>query len=496
MSVQFTSNRTTVATCSSGYIVVGVYDDKDFTLSAQQTDKLTDGALAQVVAHGDLKKDPGSCVCLNSVSALKAKRVLLVRYGPRKKFDTAAFKKTIDGVAGALKSATADSVTYFLDDLELADRDISWIARRLVETLGQAFYKFDQMKKSSKKRRKSWKVQISAQNSSDLNHLRQGIKIGKAVNEGVSLARDLGNLPGNVCTPTYLADTAKKLETHENLTVDVLEEEQMSELGMGALLSVSRGSREPAKLILMHYRGAKDNSQPIALVGKGLTFDAGGISIKPAGAMDEMKFDMCGGAGVIGAMHTIAALKLPVNVIGAVASSENLPDGAANKPGDIVTSMAGITIEVLNTDAEGRLILCDTLTYIDKYKPSVVIDAATLTGACVIALGKHPSGLFSNNDELKNQLVEAGQISEDKVWPMPVWDEYQSQLDSNFADVANIGGRDAGAVTAACFLSRFTKKYRWAHLDIAGTAWHSGKQKGATGRPVPLLVQFVLSHCN
>lgn len=476
-------------------MVLGVYDDTDFTLSAAQTDDLTGGALTNVVSRGDLKKAEGSCICLNSTNGIKAKRVVLVRYGPRNKFTATVFGNSIQGLAQFLDASGADSVTFFLDDVKLPERDVAWMGRRIVETLGQAFYKFDQMKKSSRMKRKSWKVQIAAQSSADLKSLRQGVKVGKALNNGVALARDLGNLPGNICTPSYLADAAAKLESHDNLTVEVLEEEQMQELGMGALLSVSRGSREAAKLILMDYRGAGDDSQPIALVGKGLTFDAGGISIKPAGAMDEMKFDMCGGAGVIGAMETIAALKLPVNVIGAVASSENLPDGAANKPGDIVTSMAGITIEVLNTDAEGRLILCDALTYISKYKPSVVIDAATLTGACVIALGKHPSGLFSNDVQLTEDLVYAGRLSGDRVWPMPVWDDYQSQLDSNFADVANIGGRDAGAVTAACFLARFTEKYRWAHLDIAGTAWHSGKRKGATGRPVPLLVQFVLNHC-
>ena len=264
---------------------------------------------------------------------------------------------------------------------------------------------------------------------------------------------------------------------------------------MGALLSVSRGSREPAKLIIMKYQGGSETDRPVVFVGKGLTFDAGGISIKPAGAMDEMKFDMCGGAGVIGAMLSIAQLQLPINVMGVIASSENLPDGAANKPGDIVKSMSGTTIEILNTDAEGRLILCDALTYVRKFNPEIVIDAATLTGACVIALGKHPSGLFCADRGLTDALVSAGTTAEDRVWPMPLWDDYQTQLDSNFADVANIGGRDAGAVTAACFLARFTKKMKWAHLDIAGTAWNTGQAKGATGRPVSLFVQFVLDRC-
>ena len=496
MSIQFTSSRQLLTSCKSGYIVVGVYDNKDFTPSALEADNKTGGLVKNVIADGDLKEEPGSCLILNAVAGIDAKRIVLLRYGSRKKFDVTQFNKAIKGLAGAISGLNGDTVTLFLDDLEFENRDDSWTVRRIVEVIGQAVYRFDQLKKPKKRKPKAWKIQIAVGDAGNLKQVRDGIRIGKAINDGVNLARDLGNLPGNICTPTYMADCARKLDRFDNVTVEVLEEAEMEELGMGALLSVSRGSREPAKLIVMHYRGGEKNTNPIVLVGKGLTFDAGGISIKPAGAMDEMKFDMCGGAGVIGAMSAIASLKLPVNVIGAVASSENLPDGAANKPGDIVTSMAGTTIEILNTDAEGRLILCDALTYIGKYKPSVVIDAATLTGACVIALGKHPSGLFSNNDELTEQLVEAGDFAEDKVWPMPLWDEYQSQLDSNFADLANIGGRDAGAVTAACFLSRFTKKYKWAHLDIAGTAWHTGKQKGSTGRPVGLFVQFVLNRCD
>ena len=496
MSIQFTSVRTTAGACKSGYIVIGVFGEKDLTAHALEIDSMTEGTLSRVLRLGDLKKEPGSCVVLNAVGGIQAKRIVLTRLGQRTKFDAAKFIKCIEGTANILSSLGPDSVTFFLDELTLDSHDRSWMAKRTVEKIGQRLYRFDQLKKPSKNRKKNWKVQLVADSAETLKQIRHGIKIGKAVSEGVNLARDLGNLPGNICTPSYLADAAKKLEEYDNLDVQILDEAEMEELGMGSLLSVSRGSREPAKLILMHYQGGQEGEQPIALVGKGLTFDAGGISIKPAGAMDEMKFDMCGGAGVIGSMLTIASLKLPVNVIGAVASSENLPDGAANKPGDIVKSMAGITIEVLNTDAEGRLILCDTLTYIDRYKPRFVIDAATLTGACVIALGKHPSGLFSNNEDLSAMLVAAGESSGDRVWPMPVWDDYQSQLDSNFADVANIGGRDAGAVTAACFLARFTKQYKWAHLDIAGTAWNSGKSKGATGRPVPLLVQFVLDQCS
>lgn len=322
----------------------------------------------------------------------------------------------------------------------------------------------------------------------------QGLAHGLAIAHGVTFTRDLANLPGNICTPTYLANEAKKLAAkHKKLSVRILEEAEMKKLGMGSLLSVSRGSRQPAKLIAFKYSGGKKDDKPHALVGKGLTFDAGGISIKPGLGMDEMKFDMCGGASVFGAMRALVELDLPINVVGVVPSSENLPDGDANKPGDIVTSMDGQTIEILNTDAEGRLILCDALTWTDRtYKPKTVVDIATLTGACVVALGSHATGLLANDDKMAETLLAAGTRTGDRAWRLPLWDDYDGQLKSNFADMANIGGREAGTITAACFLHRFTKKMRWAHLDIAGTAYKTGAEKGATGRPVSLLVQYLL----
>ncbi len=495
MPVQFTSNRNTVSNCSAGYLVAGIYDDSDFTSVAKRIDELSGDVVTRLLSNKDLSAKVGSCAIISPVEGLKSKRVLLVRLGKRKKFDADAFQKAMTGAVSHLASCTADSVTVFLDDMELEQRDIQWQAKRAVEILSAGLYVFNQTK-SKKKRAKRWRIQLATESFGQVKAIRSGVQIGKSVGAGVSLARDLGNLPGNICTPTYLAKRAGELASYDNVEVEVLEESDMEELGMGSLLSVSRGSREPAKLILIHYSGGKSGERPIVLVGKGLTFDAGGISIKPAGAMDEMKFDMCGGASVIGAMSALAELQLPINVIGAVPSSENLPDGAANKPGDIVTSMSGTTIEILNTDAEGRLILCDALTYVERYRPDTVIDAATLTGACVIALGKFPSGLFTPDDRLAHELERAGEVSGDRVWRMPVWDDYQSQLSSNFADIANIGGRDAGAVTAACFLARFTKKLRWAHLDIAGTAWLQGKQKGSTGRPVYLFVQYLLDRCD
>ncbi|MCX7193628.1 MAG: leucyl aminopeptidase [Proteobacteria bacterium] len=314
-----------------------------------------------------------------------------------------------------------------------------------------------------------------------------------AIAHGMKLTKDLGNLPGNICTPTYLAEQAEKLAQAHKLKVTVLEEKDMEKLGMHSLLSVTHGSRQPAKLITLEYRGGDKKQKPVVLVGKGLTFDSGGISLKPGAEMDEMKYDMCGAASVLGTMQAIAEMSLKLNVVAVIPSSENMPDGAASRPGDIVKSMAGLTIEILNTDAEGRLILCDALTYAARFEPDTVVDIATLTGACVIALGGVASGLFSNQDQLARDLAEAGEYSNDKAWHMPLWDEYQQQLDSNFADMQNIGGRAAGSITAACFLSRFTKDYRWAHLDIAGTAWKSGKEKGATGRPVPLLTQYLIN---
>ena len=327
---------------------------------------------------------------------------------------------------------------------------------------------------------------------SQIKEAEAGVKHGLAISAGVSLAKDLGNLPPNVCTPSYLGEQAKKLAKTYGFKVEVLEQAEIKKLGMGSFLGVAQGSSEPPRLIVLQHNKGKKGQKPVVLVGKGITFDTGGISLKPGADMDEMKYDMCGAASVLGTFKAIGELGLSINAVGIIPTCENMPSGNAIKPGDILTSMSGQTIEVLNTDAEGRLILCDALTYAERFEPSAVVDIATLTGACVIALGHHPSGLFSNQDALAKELLEAGEKAHDRAWHMPMWDDYQSQLDSNFADMANIGGRAGGSITAACFLSRFTKKYDWAHLDIAGTAWKSGKEKGGTGRPVPLLTTFLV----
>ncbi|MDG1444951.1 MAG: leucyl aminopeptidase, partial [Methylophilaceae bacterium] len=315
---------------------------------------------------------------------------------------------------------------------------------------------------------------------------------GLAIAEGVKLAKDLGNLPGNVCTPTYLGKQAKQLAKDYGFKVDVLEKAEIEKLGMGSFLSVAQGSDEPMRLIVLQHKKGKKDQKPIALVGKGITFDTGGISLKSGSEMDEMKYDMCGAASVLGTFKTIGELDLPINAVGIIPACDNMPSGKALKPGDIVTSMSGQTIEVLNTDAEGRLVLCDALTYAERFEPSAVVDIATLTGACVIALGHHATAVYSNQDALAAELIAAGEVAYDRAWHMPLWEEYQPQLDSNFADMANIGGRPAGSITAACFLARFANKYDWAHLDIAGVAWKSGKAKGGTGRPVPLLSTFLI----
>jgi leucyl aminopeptidase len=335
-------------------------------------------------------------------------------------------------------------------------------------------------------------ITLAVGDKADSRKAELGAQQGAAIADGMALTKDLGNLPPNVCTPAYLAAQARDLAKRYRMKVQVLEREDMQRLGMGTLLAVAQGSHEPPKFIVLEHRGAAKDAKPVVLVGKGVTFDTGGISIKPAAEMDEMKYDMSGAGTVLGTLKAVGEMKLALNVVGLIPTTENMPGGHATRPGDIVKSLSGQTVEILNTDAEGRLILCDALTYAERYEPAAVIDIATLTGACVIALGHVASGLFSNDDRLAEELLKAADAAHDRAWRMPLWDDYQDQLKSNFADFANIGGRPAGSVTAACFLARFARKYKWAHLDIAGTAWRSGKEKGATARPVPLLIQFLL----
>ena len=478
----------------SGCIVAGVFESRKLSTVARQIDEVSGGAISSILRRGDLEGKPGQTLLLHNIPNLPSERVLLVGCGKEKEFNENRYRDTTAKAVSVLKDTGATEATSYLTELDVKGRDISWKVRQAVEVTEAALYRFDQLKsKPDNSRRALRRVVLAVPKRSDLGPGEQAIREGRAIAEGMKLARDLGNLPGNLCTPAYLAEQATEIGKQYGLKITVLEKDDMQKLGMGALLSVARGSRQPPKLIVLEYLGGKEGEPPVVLVGKGLTFDAGGISIKPAANMDEMKYDMCGGASVLGAVKAAAELKLPINIVGIIPSSENLPDGDANKPGDIVTSMSGQTVEVLNTDAEGRLILSDALTYAERYKPVVVIDIATLTGACVIALGAHASGLLANNDQLAREILGAGKYTHDRAWQLPLWDEYQKQLDSNFADMANIGGREAGTITGACFLSRYAKNFKWAHLDIAGTAWKTGKEKGATGRPVPLLVQFLIN---
>ena len=478
----------------SSCIVAGVFESRKLSTVAHQIDAVSGGAISSILRRGDLEGKPGQTLLLHNIPNLPSERVLLIGCGKEKEFNENRYRDATAKAVSILKDTGATEATSYLTELDVKGRDISWKVRQAVEVTEAALYRFDQLKsKPDNSRRALRRMVLAVPKRSDLGPGEQAIHEGRAIADGMKLARDLGNLPGNLCTPAYLAEQATEIGKQYGLKITVLEKDDMQKLGMGALLSVARGSRQPPKLIVLEYHGGKEGEPPVALVGKGLTFDAGGISIKPAANMDEMKYDMCGGASVLGAVKAAAELKLPLNIVGIIPSSENLPDGDANKPGDIITSMSGQTVEVLNTDAEGRLILSDALTYAERYKPAVVIDIATLTGACVIALGAHASGLLANNDQLAREILGAGKYTHDRAWQLPLWDEYQKQLDSNFADMANIGGREAGTITGACFLARYAKNFKWAHLDIAGTAWKTGKEKGATGRPVPLLVQFLIN---
>lgn len=476
-------------------IVVGVFDSRKLSPSAQILDDASDGLISNLIRRGELEGKLGQDLLLHNVPNTLCDRVLLVGCGKEKELDVNNFRKINAQMAHILDQRGATEAFSCLTELHIKNREIDWKIRQSIEAIEEKLYRFDQLKTDKQNtRRPLRKVVFSVSSRRDLPTGELSVRQGSAIVSGIKLSKDLANMPGNICTPSYLAEQARALgKTYRNFAVEILEEAEMETLGMGALLSVSRGSREEAKLITMKYSGAANSAdKPIVFVGKGVTFDSGGISLKPGGAMDEMKYDMCGAAGVFGAMSAIAELQLPINVVAIVPATENMPDGLATKPGDIITSMSGTTIEVLNTDAEGRLILCDALTYSQKFDPAVVIDIATLTGACVIALGGHPAGLFGNHNPLINDLLNAGKYSGDRCWHMPIWPEYKEQLKSNFADLANIGGREAGSITAAVFLSHFTKKYEWAHLDIAGVAWKGGDNKGSTGRPVPLLMQYVL----
>ncbi|MFA5677468.1 MAG: leucyl aminopeptidase [Pseudomonas sp.] len=492
--MEFNVKHGALATIKTGCLVIGINEAKTLSAPAAELDAASGGQLSAAIKRGDITGKSDQSLMLFALPGITAQRVLLVGTGKDELSDR-SFRKLVTSVAGMLKHGGATDVVLTLGELPVKNRDLYARTRLQVECVRDSLYQFDQFKSKKADKPRLKKCTLWSADKADAATLKQAIIHGQAISDGAHLTRNLGNLPGNVCTPTYLAKEAKALaKQYDGVEVEVLEEKDMKALGMGSLLSVSAGSAEPAKLIRLSYKGAGDKVQPHVLVGKGITFDTGGISLKPGAGMDEMKYDMCGAATVLGVFKAVLTMQLPINLTVLIASAENMPSGTATKPGDIVTSMSGQTIEILNTDAEGRLVLCDALSYAERFNPASVVDIATLTGACIVALGSITTGVMGNNDELIEQLLEAGKQADDRGWQLPLFDEYQEQLDSPFADIANIGGPKAGTITAACFLSRFTKSYPWAHLDIAGTAWISGgKDKGATGRPVPLLTQYLLN---
>jgi leucyl aminopeptidase len=472
-----------------------VFENKKLSDPARELDRK--GEITAALKSGDISGKAGSTLLIRNLNGSVAERILLVGLGSEESVSEKNFSSAAQAIARVFSNLGANDAVVALPFDKVKGRDIAWAIQNSVLALRESVYRFDAMKSKKEPEQAGVRKVAFATGPADSAAAKAAVAQGIALANGMDLTKDLGNLPGNICTPTYLADTAKKLAKEFTLGVEVLDRKQIEALKMGSFISVTKGTHEPPKFIVLKHLNGKAKDAPIVLVGKGITFDTGGISLKPGASMDEMKYDMCGAASVLGTFRAIAELGLKLNVIGVIPSCENMPSGHASKPGDVVTSMSGQTIEILNTDAEGRLILCDALTYVERFKPAAVVDVATLTGACITALGHHNSGLFSRHDDahdaLANELLAAGKATGDTAWRLPIEDAYQEQLKSNFADMANIGGPPAGSITAACFLERYTKKYTWAHLDIAGTAWKSGAAKGATGRPVPLLTTFLIN---
>lgn len=477
-------------------LIVGIFEDKALSKTAERLNKISQGYISDLIKNGEIHGKIGESLLLRHLPGCPAQHVLLVGCGKKQDISPSQYRKILVSSMKSLKETSATHIISFLTELHVTGHDLPWSIKQAVLATGEAFYRFDHFK-SSKKTKSSLKdVTFALPDKKSETACEPVLKQAIAMAESVNYTKDIENLPSNICHPSYLADQAKKLaREYKSISVRILEEKEMKKLGMGAFLAVTKGTAQPAKMICLEYKGPKKGAT-VALVGKGITFDTGGISLKPSESMVGMKYDMCGAASVLGTMRAAAELKLPIHVVGILAAAENMPGGNASKPEDIVTTMSGQTVEILNTDAEGRLVLCDALTYVERYKPDAVIDIATLTGAVVVALGLHASGLLSNHDGLAKELLQAGNDSFDRAWQLPLWEEYQEQLRSPFADMANVGGRYAGTITAACFLSRFAKKFKWAHLDVAGTAaMMGGVDRYATGRPVPLLTQYLINCC-
>ncbi|MDC9743431.1 leucyl aminopeptidase [Proteus mirabilis] len=480
----------------SACIIVGVFEPRRLSPIAEQLDKISDGYISALLRRGELEGKVGQSLLLHHVPNVLSERVLLIGCGKERELDERQYKQIIQKTINTLNETGSMEAVCFLTELHVKGRNNYWKVRQAVETAKDCLYTFDQLKSNKTElRRPLRKMVFNVPTRRELPSGERAIAHGLAIASGIKACKDLANMPPNICNAAYLASQARQLaDSSANVSTRVIGEEQMKELNMNAYLAVGQGSQNESLMSIIEYKGNQDpESRPIVLVGKGLTFDSGGISIKPADGMDEMKYDMCGAATVYGVMRVVAELQLPINVIGVLAGCENMPGGKAYRPGDILTTMSGQTVEALNTDAEGRLVLCDTLTYVERFEPELVIDIATLTGACMVALGHHYSGLMSNHNPLAHELMNASEQAGDRAWRLPLGEEFYEQIESNFADLANTGGRLGGAITAGCFLARFASKYNWAHLDIAGTAWRSGKAKGATGRPVSLLSQFLLN---
>jgi leucyl aminopeptidase len=489
MALEFQLNSSDPATADHDCVVVGVYADGGLGASAQALDRASNGRLAALVARGDVSGKTGRTALLQDLAGVTSARVLAVGLGEREKFAVPQFLKAVADAVRALRSGPVRSAFITLTELPVKGRDAGWNLRQAVISADHAAYEY------TATRSKAAEVTLARIGFAGAAEHAEDLQRGLAIAAGVQLSRELGNLPPNICNPGYLAEQSLKLATeYDNVSCEVLERAEMATLGMGSLLAVGRGSANPPRRIVLRYTGAGD-AKPFALVGRGITFDTGGINLKTQGGIEEMKFDMLGAATVIGTFLACVRMQLPLNLVTVVAAVENMPDADAYRPSDVLTSMSGKTIEVGNTDAEGRLVLCDALTYTQRFQPQATVDVATLTGACVVALGKYAHGLMSKHDDLATELSDAGEAVFDRAWRLPLWDEYQTLIDSAFADVYNIGGKGAGAITAGCFLSRFTEGQRWAHLDIAGTSWDEGRKGLANGRPVGLLSQWLLDRC-
>ncbi|VFP88769.1 leucyl aminopeptidase [Candidatus Erwinia haradaeae] len=478
-------------------IVIAIFESRQLSPTAEHLDKISNGYLSSLLRHDALEGKIGQSLLLYNVPNVLSKRILLIGCGKQNEMDLQKYRKIMHTIITKLNDSGSMEAVLFLIEPNLSEEKVYWSIRQLIESAHETLYSFNQFKqRSSTTQPILRKITFNVSGQNQWTASIEAIQHSLAIAKGIKIAKDLGNMPPNICNSSYLTLLANQLATTYNnyITTHIINEKEMDSLSMNAYLAVGSGSKNESLMSIIKYKGHLDtNARPIVLVGKGVTFDSGGVSLKPGKNMHHMKYDMCGAAAVYAIMNIIADLKLPLNVIGVLASCENMPGSRAYRPGDILTTMSGQTVEVLNTDAEGRLILCEALTYINRFNPEIVIDIATLTGACVIALGNHMSGLLSNYDPLVNELITASKQANDHVWHLPISKTYQKQIDSKFADIANIGEGEAGAITAACFLARFTKKYHWAHLDIAGTAWDSKNNTGATGRPVALLSQFLLN---